>query len=54
VAVAARAMGQTKRRRKQKVVYTGLASAFRKAGFEEVLRRSPTRPIVRRIIKRGS
>jgi hypothetical protein len=31
-------------------VYTGLASAFRKAGFKEVLRRSPTRPIMRRIL----
>jgi GNAT superfamily N-acetyltransferase len=28
-------------------VYTGLASAFRQAGFEEVLRRSETRPIMR-------
>jgi GNAT superfamily N-acetyltransferase len=28
-------------------VYTGLASAFRKAGFKEVARRSPTRPIMR-------
>jgi len=28
-------------------VYTGLASAFRQAGFEEVTRRSPTRPIMR-------
>jgi GNAT superfamily N-acetyltransferase len=28
-------------------VYTGLASAFRKAGFMEVARRSPTRPIMR-------
>jgi hypothetical protein len=28
-------------------VWTGLASAFRKAGFREVLRRSPTRPIFR-------
>jgi GNAT superfamily N-acetyltransferase len=28
-------------------VYTGLASAFRKAGFKEVARRSPTRPIFR-------
>ena len=35
-------------------VYTGLASAFRKAGFKEVLRRSPTRPIMRRILKRAS
>jgi GNAT superfamily N-acetyltransferase len=28
-------------------VWTGLAPAFRKAGFEEVARRSPTRPIMR-------
>jgi len=28
-------------------VWTGLASAFRKAGFREVLRRSDTRPIMR-------
>jgi GNAT superfamily N-acetyltransferase len=28
-------------------VYTGLASAFLEAGFEEVARRSPTRPIMR-------
>jgi GNAT superfamily N-acetyltransferase len=29
-------------------VWTGLASAFRHAGFREVARRSPTRPIMRR------
>jgi len=28
-------------------VWTGLASAFRKAGFAEAVRRSPTRPIMR-------
>ena len=28
--------------------WTGLASAFRKAGFAEVARRSPTRPVMRR------
>jgi GNAT superfamily N-acetyltransferase len=28
--------------------FTGLASAFRRAGFREVARRSPTRPIMRR------
>jgi len=28
-------------------LYTGVASAFRKAGFAEVARRSPTRPIMR-------
>jgi len=31
-------------------VWTGLASAFRNAGFEEVQRRSPTRPIMRRVL----
>jgi GNAT superfamily N-acetyltransferase len=31
-------------------VYTGLLPAFQKAGFSEVLRRSPKRPIVRYII----
>ncbi len=30
--------------------YTGFASTFAKAGFSEVLRRSPTRPIMRRRI----
>jgi len=34
-------------------VYTGRASAFRKAGFVEVLRRSETRPIMRYYIKQG-
>jgi GNAT superfamily N-acetyltransferase len=32
-------------------VYTGLASAFLKAGFTEVLRRSETRPIMRYVIR---
>ena len=31
--------------------YTGLVSAFRKAGFVEVLRRSETRPIMRYVIE---
>ena len=31
-------------------VYTGLASAFRKAGFAEVIRRSETRPFMRYFI----
>lgn len=31
--------------------YTGLPSAYRKAGFVEVLRRSETRPIMRHIIR---
>jgi GNAT superfamily N-acetyltransferase len=35
-------------------VYTGLASAFREAGFKEVLRRSPTRPIMRYMIENES
>jgi hypothetical protein len=28
--------------------WTGLIAAFRKAGFKEVLRRSPARPIMRK------
>jgi GNAT superfamily N-acetyltransferase len=32
-------------------VYTGLASAYRKASFKEVARRSPTRPIFRRKLR---
>lgn len=32
-------------------VYTGTASAFKKAGFVEVARRSPTRPIFRYVIQ---
>jgi GNAT superfamily N-acetyltransferase len=32
-------------------VWTGLAAAFRAAGFREVARRSPTRPIMRRLIR---
>jgi GNAT superfamily N-acetyltransferase len=31
-------------------IYTGTMSAFQKAGFKEVARQSPTRPIVRKII----
>lgn len=31
--------------------FTGLASAYRKAGFDEVLRRSPTRPIMRAVVR---
>ncbi len=34
-------------------VYTGLVSAFRKAGFVEVLRRAPKRPIMRYWIEEG-
>jgi GNAT superfamily N-acetyltransferase len=32
-------------------VFTGIASAFRRAGFREVARRSPTRPVMRRRIR---
>jgi len=32
-------------------VYTGLASGFKKAGFKEVVRRSKSRPIMRRKLK---
>jgi len=32
-------------------IYTGSASAFRQAGFVEVLRRSDTRPIMRYAIR---
>jgi hypothetical protein len=34
-------------RRADMSVYTGLASTFRELGFTEVARRSPTRPIMR-------
>ena len=34
-------------------VYTGLASAFRQAGFVEVLRRSQTRPVMRYFVAPG-
>lgn len=33
--------------------WTGIASAFRRAGFEEVARRSPSRPIFRRRVRPG-
>lgn len=33
--------------------FTGLASAFRKAGFREIARRSETRPILRRTLRGG-
>jgi len=35
-------------------VYTGLAGAYRKAGFREVARRSATRPIMRRRLRGSS
>jgi GNAT superfamily N-acetyltransferase len=34
-------------------LYTGLASTFLRAGFREVARRSPTRPIVRKAVPAG-
>lgn len=33
-------------------LYTGLASTFGRAGFSEVARRSPTRPVVRRDVRK--
>ena len=35
-------------------LWTGTASAFERAGFREIARRSPTRPIVRRTLRRGA
>ena len=35
-------------------VWTGIATAFERAGFEEVARRSPTRPIMRLALGRGA
>jgi GNAT superfamily N-acetyltransferase len=32
-------------------VFSGLVSSFRRAGFREVLRRSPRRPIMRRLLR---
>lgn len=34
--------------------YTGISSAFRKAGFREVLRRSENRPIMRYVIRKAA
>jgi len=34
-------------------IWTGIPSAFRQAGFDEVLRRSKTRPIMRYIVDRS-
>jgi GNAT superfamily N-acetyltransferase len=42
---------EPKRDQPDAFVYTGLASAFRKAGFKEVARHSPARPIFRRKLK---
>ena len=43
-----------KSRQSAAFVWTGLASAFVAAGFEEVARRSPTRPIFRRAVRARS
>jgi len=40
-----------KSRQSAAFVWTGLASAFEAAGFDEVARRSPTRPIFRRALR---
>jgi hypothetical protein len=32
--------------------YVGIASVFREAGFTEVARRSPTRPLMRKVVRR--
>ena len=42
---------EPKRDQPDAFVYTGLASAFRQASFQEVARRSPARPIFRRELK---
>ena len=42
---------ETTRDQPDAFVYTGLAKAFRHAGFKEVARRSATRPIFRRVLK---
>jgi GNAT superfamily N-acetyltransferase len=44
---------EPKRDQPDAFVYTGLASAFRKAGFKVVARRSPSRPIFRRRLRRS-
>ena len=35
------------KRLREDALYTGLASTFRAAGFQEVARRAPTRPVMR-------
>jgi len=42
---------ETQEDRPAPFLYTGTASAFEQAGFREVARRSPTRPIFRFIIE---
>ncbi len=41
---------EPKKRTAPVFIYTGIASSFLKAGFKEILRRSETRPIMRKII----
>jgi GNAT superfamily N-acetyltransferase len=43
----------TRKKAADAFVWTGLASAFERAGFREVARRSRTRPIMRRVIRGG-
>jgi len=42
---------EPEKRQADAFVYTGLLSTFRKAGFTEVARRSPSRPIMRRALR---
>jgi GNAT superfamily N-acetyltransferase len=42
------------RRRPSAALYTGTASMFRRAGFRELARRSPTRPIMRLDLRDGA
>lgn len=50
-ATAATAAAGVKKMQPDTFMWTGLASAFRKAGFKEILRRSATRPIMRYYVK---
>jgi len=34
-------------------VWSGFESTFKRAGFSEIARRSPTRPILRKALRRG-
>ena len=44
----------TEKKQAAAFVWTGFESTFRRAGFTEVARRSPTRPILRRTLDRSS
>jgi hypothetical protein len=35
-------------------IWTGLRATFERAGFREVARRSPTRPVMRRAVRGGT